>query len=62
MFQKRYQRGRGMACRSLRLIEAMYTVTEAAQPIAGRGVGYKLFASGLIPSMERAEMQRVYRL
>jgi hypothetical protein len=27
-----------------------------------RGVGYKLFAQGLIPSMERSEMQRAYRL
>ena len=56
------KKGRGMAQRSLDLIKAMYTVTEAAQPITGRGIGYKLFASGLIPSMERAEMQRVYRL
>jgi hypothetical protein len=56
------KKGRGMAQRSLDLIAAMYTVTKAAQPITGRGVGYKLFASGLIPSMERAEMQRVYRL
>ena len=56
------KKGRGMAQRSLDLLEAMYTVTEAAQPITGRGIGYKLFASGLIPSMERAEMQRVYRL
>jgi hypothetical protein len=53
---------RGMAQRSLDLIEAMATITEAAQPITGRGVGYKLFTSGLIPSMETAEMQRVYRL
>jgi hypothetical protein len=56
------KKGRGMAQRSLDLIEAMYTVTEAAQPITGRGTGYKLFTSGLIPSMERAEMQCVYRL
>jgi hypothetical protein len=35
---------------------------EAAQPITGRGIGYKLFTAGLIPSMARAEMQRVYRL
>ena len=56
------QRGRGMARRSLDLIEAMYAAAEAAQPITGRGTGYKLFTSGLIPSMERAEMQRVYRL
>ena len=51
-----------MAQRSLDLIEAMYAEAKAAQPITGRGVGYKLFTSNLIPSMERAEMQRVYRL
>ena len=43
------------------LIEAMEVIVAAAQPITGRGVGYKLFTAGLIPSME-AEMQRVYRL
>src|SRR5262245_7438615 len=56
------KKGRGMARRSLDLIEAMYTITEAAQPITGRGVGYKLFSAGLIPSMAKREMQRVYRL
>jgi hypothetical protein len=40
----------------------MYAVAEAAQPITGRGVGYKLFSAGLIKSMARNEMQRVYRL
>ena len=35
---------------------------EAAHPITGRGVGYKLFTTGLIPSMSTADMQRVYRL
>jgi hypothetical protein len=55
-------RGRGMAQRSLDLIDAMYTAAEASQPITGRGVGYKLFTAGLIPSMEKNEMQRVYRL
>jgi hypothetical protein len=40
----------------------MYEAAEAAQPITGRGVGYKLFSAGLIPSMADAEMQRVYRL
>jgi hypothetical protein len=44
------------------LIAAMYTAAEAAQPITGRGIGYKLFTAGLIASMARAEMQRVYRL
>jgi hypothetical protein len=51
-----------MAQRSLDLIEAMYAAAEAAQPITGRGIGYKLFTAGLIPSMAKKEMQRVYRL
>jgi hypothetical protein len=55
-------RGRGMARRSLDLIEAMHAAAKAAQPITGRGIGYKLFTAGLIPSMARSEMQRVYRL
>jgi hypothetical protein len=53
------EQSRGMAQRSLDLIEAMYAVTKAAQPITGRGVGYKLFTAGLIPSMARSEMQPV---
>jgi hypothetical protein len=61
-FETCSKKGRGMARRSLDLIEAMYTAAEAAQPITGRGIGYKLFTIGLIPSMARAEMQRVYRL
>ena len=47
---------------SLDLIEAMYTAAKAAQPITGRGVGYKLFTLGLIPSMATSEMAKVYRL
>jgi hypothetical protein len=50
-----------MARRSL-LIDGMYAAAEAAQPITGRGIGYKLFTAGLIPSVAKAEMQRVYRL
>jgi hypothetical protein len=61
-FDTRSKKGRGMARRSLDLIEAMYAAAAAAHPITGRGIGYKLFTSGLIPSMARAEMQRVYRL
>ena len=37
----------------------MERICAAAQPITGRGVGYKLFTAGLIASM--AEMPRVYR-
>ena len=51
-----------MARESLELIEWMYAAVEAAQPITGRGVGYKLFAASLIPSMSQPEMLRVYRL
>jgi hypothetical protein len=58
----RPSRGRGMAQRSLDLIEAMRNLAETAQPITGRGIGYKLFTAGLIPSMARSEMARVYRL
>src|SRR2546428_13383104 len=54
--------GRGRAKRSLTLAKAMYPIAEAAQPITGRGIGYKLFTAGLIPSMARKEMARVYRL
>jgi hypothetical protein len=61
-FKTSSKKGRGMARRSLDLIEAMHAMAEAAQPITGRGIGYKLFAAGLIPSMARNEMQRVYRL
>src|SRR5215472_10500220 len=61
-FETCSKKGRGMARRSLELIEAMHRVVEAAQPITGRGVGYKLFTTDLISSMSRAEMQRVYRL
>jgi len=61
-FETCSKKGRGMARRSLDLIEAMYAQAEAARPITGRGIGYKLFTAGLIPSMGRAEMQRVYRL
>jgi hypothetical protein len=53
---------RGKSKASLALIEAMYGIAKATQPITGRGVGYKLFSRGLIPSMGRKDMQRVYRL
>jgi hypothetical protein len=61
-FETGSKKGRGMAQHSLDLIEAMHAAAESAQPITGRGIGYKLFTAGLIPSMARAEMQRVYRL
>lgn len=56
----RGQRGLGKA--SLEMMETMRAIAETVQPITGRGIGYKLFARGLIPSMKPKEMQRVYRL
>jgi hypothetical protein len=61
-FDTRSKKGRGRGTRSLLLVAAMCDIAEATQPITGRGVGYKLFARGLIPSMANSEMQRVYRL
>jgi hypothetical protein len=59
---KKPQRRRGKAKASLALITAMVRIVEAAQPITGRGVGYKLFVLKLIASMGTNDMHRVYRL
>jgi hypothetical protein len=61
-FETCSKKGRGMARASLDLIDAMFAIAQAAHPITGRGVGYKLFTRGLIASVARSEMQRVYRL
>src|SRR5262249_32908083 len=53
---------RGMGQESLDLIEAMYVAAKLAQPITGRGIGYKLFTGGLTPSMDTPVIKRVYRL
>jgi hypothetical protein len=53
---------RGRSQRSQTIAAAMYAAAEAAQPITGRGIGYKLFVKGLIPSMSRRDMRIIYRL
>jgi hypothetical protein len=60
-FNKR-GRPKGLSPKSLDFVVTMRGIAEAAQPITGRGIGYKLFSAGLIPSMSRKDMQRVYRL
>jgi hypothetical protein len=40
----------------------MCLICEAAQPITGRGVGYKLFIQELIPSMKKRDLAKMYRL
>jgi hypothetical protein len=51
-----------MHARSMGLLRHMIPIVEAAQPITGRGVGYKLFVAKLIKSMSESEMKKVYRL
>jgi hypothetical protein len=58
-FDTGLKKGRGLARATMDLIKAMRPLAEAAQPITGRGVGYKLFTAGFISSMD--EMPRVYR-
>jgi hypothetical protein len=41
--ETRSKKGRGMAQKSIELIDAMYAAAEIAHPITGRGIGYKLF-------------------
>jgi hypothetical protein len=57
----RSKKVRGRSQQSDDLIEAMHAAAEAAHPITGRGIGYKLFTAGLIPSMRKG-MRSVYRL
>jgi hypothetical protein len=57
----RSKKVRGRSQQSDDLIEAMRAAAEAAHPINGRGVGYKLFVAKLIPNM-REGMRSVYRL
>jgi hypothetical protein len=54
---KKKSRGRNKS--TIKLIEAMRRIAEETRPITGRGIGYKLFAAGLISGMN--EMPKVYR-
>jgi hypothetical protein len=46
-----------MTDRTVELINAAYRIAEAAQPITVRGVAYKLFVQGLIPSMSKEDVR-----
>jgi hypothetical protein len=59
---KQRKKGRGRARKTIELVQAMASIAHNCGPITGRGIGYKLFTAGLIPSMGRNDMQRVYRL
>jgi hypothetical protein len=53
------KRSRGRNKSTLALIEAMRKIAEDTHPITGRGIGYKLFAAGLMKGM--GEMNVAYR-
>jgi hypothetical protein len=57
--EPRSKKVRGRNKSTIKLIEAMKKIAEETHPITGRGIGYKLFAAGLISSMD--EMPKVYR-
>src|SRR5262245_6961583 len=61
-FEAGPKKGRGMAAKSLALIDTMHDIAEATRPITVRGVAYKLFTKGPIPSMAKGETNRVSRL
>jgi hypothetical protein len=54
--------GRGMAQKSLGLIERCKNILEEIQPTTVRSVCYQLFTRGLIESMSRNETAKVSRL
>jgi hypothetical protein len=56
------RRGRGKAQKSLALIEAAAEFLETAHPTTVRGICYRLFVDGVIPSMARKDTSRVRRL
>ena len=49
----------GKAAKTLALIEAARAIIAKAHPITVRGVAYKLFVAGLIPSMAKTDTNRV---
>jgi hypothetical protein len=53
------KKSRGRNKSTIKLVEAMKKIAEESRPITGRGVGYKLFAAGLIENMN--QMNVVYR-
>jgi hypothetical protein len=61
-FEPCLKKGRGRAAKSVELIDAMAEIADECAPITVRGVCYKLFTRGLIPSMEKKHTGSVGRL
>ena len=53
------RRARGKSKKSLELIQAAQEIAMQCQPITVRGIAYKLFSLGLIPSMVKRETDKV---
>lgn len=58
-FEARPKKGRGKSRKNIDLIAAAYRILEEIQPASVRAVCYRLFVEGLIPSMEKANTNRV---
>ena len=56
------RRGRGKARASLAIIDAANAILDEIKPATVRGVGYRLFAAGLIPNMGKTSTGKVSRL
>lgn len=54
--------GRGLSKKSIEIITAAYQVLDAEHPAGVRAVCYKLFTTGVIPSMKKSETDKVSRL
>jgi hypothetical protein len=53
--------GRGLATKTVELIDAAAAILETIHPATIRGVAYKLFASGALPDMKPTSVKRVER-
>lgn len=62
MTEQRTRGQRGFGRASLRLLECAAKVAQAHGPISVRGVAYKLFVAGEIPSMEKKNVDKVGRV
>ena len=56
------RKGRGLAQKTLNIIEASIAILEEIQPATVRGVCYRLFTRGLIANMSVGETQKISQI
>src|SRR5882672_8049496 len=62
MSQQRARGQRGFGHATLRLLEQAAVIAATHGPISVRGVAYKLFVAGEIPSMEKKDVDKVGKI